>query len=45
MPENQPLQEIIDFISYIDQLKTVIRKNGLHDPDPPQAGGNKFPIS
>jgi putative hydrolase of HD superfamily len=31
MPENQPLQEIIDFISYIDQLKTVIRKNGLHD--------------
>jgi len=31
MQENQPLQEIIDFISYIDQLKTVIRKNGLHD--------------
>lgn len=31
MPENQPLQEISDFISYIDQLKTVIRKNGLHD--------------
>jgi putative hydrolase of HD superfamily len=31
MPENQSLQEIIDFISYIDLLKNVIRKNGLHD--------------
>jgi len=31
MPENQSLQEIIEFISYIDQLKNVIRKNGLHD--------------
>jgi putative hydrolase of HD superfamily len=31
MPEYQSLQEIIAFISYIDQLKNVIRKNGLHD--------------
>ncbi|HEY9122197.1 MAG TPA: HD domain-containing protein [Brevefilum sp.] len=31
MLEKHSLLEIIDFISYIDQLKNVIRKNGLHD--------------
>ena len=31
MLKKHSLQEIIDFISYIDQLKNVIRKNGLHD--------------
>jgi putative hydrolase of HD superfamily len=31
MLKKHSLQGIIDFISYIDQLKNVIRKNGLHD--------------
>ncbi len=31
MSENQSFLDIIDFISYIDQLKKVIRKNALHD--------------
>lgn len=31
MSENQNFERLIDFISYIDQLKTVIRKNALHD--------------
>lgn len=31
MEEKQAFHEIIDFISYIDQLKNVTRKNGLHD--------------
>lgn len=31
MKENSNLAEITHFISYIDQLKNVIRKNGLHD--------------
>ncbi len=31
MSENGSFLDIIDFISYIDQLKKVIRKNALHD--------------
>ena len=31
MKENHTFEEVIDFISYIDQLKSVIRKNALHD--------------
>jgi putative hydrolase of HD superfamily len=31
MPDTTNILQLIDFISYIDQLKSVIRKNGLHD--------------
>lgn len=31
MTQNANFQTSIDFIAYIDQLKSVIRKNGLHD--------------
>jgi len=31
MAENTKLIKITQFISYVDQLKNVIRKNGLHD--------------
>ena len=31
MAETSSTTRLIDFISYVDQLKSVIRKNGLHD--------------
>lgn len=32
MPDNQqPVSQIVDFVGYIDRLKSVTRMNGLHD--------------
>jgi len=36
MTTNTPLSQTLDFIGYIDQLKTVIRQNGLWDGSRPE---------
>ncbi|MBG0787309.1 MAG: HD domain-containing protein, partial [Anaerolineaceae bacterium] len=36
MTTNSPLQQTLGFIGYIDQLKNVIRRNGLWDGTRPE---------
>jgi putative hydrolase of HD superfamily len=36
MTQSTPFEEIIDFITYIDNLKKIIRQNGLNDGSRPE---------